>query len=60
MTNRNGERKLSKQEYGKLVRQKFLSVIREEWGNYSSLRGYLYRFKNGKKVLTVYSSLNND
>lgn len=60
MTNGNANRKLTKQELGKLVRQKFLSVIKEEWGDYKSLKGYLYKFSNGKKILTVYSSLNND
>jgi hypothetical protein len=60
MNNENAVHKLTKQEIGKLVRQKFLSLIKQEWGDYKSLKGYLYRFENGNKILTVYSSLNND
>jgi hypothetical protein len=53
--------KLTKQEYGKLVRKEFLDFIKPEWGNYKSLSGYLYGFKNNKKILTLYSNfLNND
>ena len=38
--------KLSDRDMGKLVRHKFLSYIKEEWGNYKSLKGYLYEFGN--------------
>lgn len=52
--------KLSDRDVGKLVRHKFLSYIKEEWGNYKSLKGYLYEFGNGNKVVTVYSKFNGD
>ena len=60
MLNGNGDNNLTKQQYGKLVRQKFFDAIKLEWGDYESIKWHLYKFSNGKKVVTLYSSLNRD
>ena len=52
--------KMTNKGFGKLVRLIFLKKLENEWGSYESLRGYLYKFSNWKKVLTLYSRLNNN
>ena len=60
MSNETTDHQLTKQQYGKLARHIFLSAYKQKWGEYKSIKGYLYQFENGNKALTLYSSLNND
>lgn len=52
--------KLSGRDYGFLARQHFLRMIKQVWGEYESLNLFLYKFSNGKKALTLFSSLNSN
>jgi hypothetical protein len=51
---------LSKRQHGALVRKEFLKLLKTKWGDYESIKGYLYSFSNGQKLLTLYSNLNHD
>ncbi len=50
---------LTGREYGVLCRQKFARYFENKWGSYELLRGSSYKFSNGRKVFTFFSSLND-
>ncbi len=53
--------KITGREFGKFAREQLLRKFEGTWGNYEQLAGIsLFKFSNGNKFLTLYSSLNND
>lgn len=53
--------KVSGREFGKFAREKLLHNLEQEWGNYEQLAGVsFFKFNNGTKALTLYSSLNDN
>ena len=50
---------LTGREYGVLCRQKFAKYFENKWGSYELLGGSSYKFSNGRKVFTFFSSLND-
>lgn len=54
-------KKITGREFGKFAREQLLRKFEGTWGNYKQLAGIsLFKFSNGNKFLTLYSSLNND
>ncbi len=54
-------KKITGREFGKFAREQLLRKFEGTWGNYEQLAGIsLFRFPNGNKFLTLYSSLNAD
>ncbi|MDD4073441.1 MAG: hypothetical protein PHY78_13880 [Desulfobacterales bacterium] len=54
-------KKTTGREFGKFAREQLLRKFESTWGNYKQLAGIsLFKFSNGIKCLTLYSSLNND
>ncbi len=55
------QKKITGREFGKFAREQLLRKFEGTWGNYEQLAGIsLFKFSNGNKFLTLYSSLNND
>lgn len=53
--------KITGREFGEFAREQLLREFKENWGDFEQLAGIsLFRFPNGNKLLTLYSSLNND
>jgi len=53
--------KLTGRDFGKFAREQLLRKFEGIWGKYQQLIGYsLFKFSNGNKFLTLYSSLNHD
>jgi len=54
-------KKITGREFGKFARESLLRKFEGTWGNYEQLAGIsFFKFSNGNKFLTLYSSLNND
>jgi len=48
-------------QFGKFAREQLLRQFEGIWGDYEQLHGIsLFKFSNGNKFLTLYSSLNDD
>mgnify|MGYP001290610212 CR=1 FL=1 len=55
------DKKITGREFGKFAREQLLRKFEGTWGNHEQLAGIsLFKFSNGNKFLTLYSSLNND
>lgn len=55
------EKRINGREFGKFAREQLLRKFEGTWGKYQQLTGIsLFKFSNGNKFLTLYSSLNND
>lgn len=53
--------KITGRDFGKFAREQLLRVFEGPWGKYTQLAGIsLFKFSNGNKFLTLYSSLNYD
>lgn len=54
-------KKITGREFGKFAREHLLRKFERTWGNYKQMAGIsLFKFSNGNKFVTLYSSLNND
>ena len=55
------DKKITGREFGKFAREQLLRKFEGIWGSYKQLAGIsLFKFSNGNKFLTLYSSLNYD